>query len=269
MTDYAWAFLGALLAVAAWLQLRYNWFTPPSRGLPILMYHQVHPSRADLLTVTVAQLEQHFAYMQQQGYQPIFFRELLAHWDGQGPGLPPRPVLLTFDDGYQNNADYLFPLLEKYQFKATIFLPTHYLGGRNDWDGGSEALMNVATLRAAPPAHVEFGWHSHQHQNYRHLPLAQALADLQQCQTTLTETGLPTVPVLAYPYGGYPKDTTSYRAWAAALPQTGLRLGLRIGNRVAPWPPPQPFAMPRIDIRGTDSFWAFRTKLRKGRVKMF
>jgi peptidoglycan/xylan/chitin deacetylase (PgdA/CDA1 family) len=269
MTELAWALGAILLAAAAWLQFRYNWFAPPVPGLPILMYHQVHPTRADLLTVTVAQLEQQFAFLQQAGYQPISFQELLAHLDGSGPGLPPCPVLLTFDDGYQNNADYLFPLLEKYNFKATIFLPTQYLGGRNDWDGGTEALMSVATLRAAPPARVEFGWHSHQHQNYRHLPLAQALADLHQCQAALAQAGLPAVPVLAYPYGGYPKKPADYPPWAAALAPTGLRLALRIGNRVAQLPPAQPFALPRIDIRGTDSFWAFKTKLRKGRVKMF
>jgi hypothetical protein len=48
-----------------------------------------------------------------------------------------------------------------------------------------------------------------------------------------------------------------------------IQFALRIGNRVNHWPPKDPYTLKRIDIKGTDNFYTFKTKLSKGRRKIF
>jgi hypothetical protein len=94
--------------------------------------------------------------------------------------------------------------------------------------------------------------------------------DLNNCRQTLEFYGIPYVKALAYPYGGYPKRDPELKAQMISLFQkTGLDFALRIGNRINPWPIRLPYEINRIDIKGTDSFFTFRTKLTKGRAKLF
>src|SRR4051794_39949348 len=90
--------------------------------LPVLMYHSVTASGpVDYLTIRAADLEQHLQYLQQEGYTTISTQQLLDCQYARQP-LPPKPVLLTFDDGYHDNFTLLYPLLVKYRMKALIFL---------------------------------------------------------------------------------------------------------------------------------------------------
>jgi peptidoglycan/xylan/chitin deacetylase (PgdA/CDA1 family) len=245
-----------------------HWWLPAHRAVRVLMYHQVSASRADFLTVPMALLERQLAYLGQRGYRVISCRELLAGLAGQAP-LPPRPVVLTFDDGYQNNADLLYPLLQKYRLKATIFIPTKFIGHTNEWDGGTETLMDAATLRALDPELVELAPHSHAHVSYKHQPLAAIDQDIATCLATLAHHQLPYVPVLSYPFGGMPKGRAAGQQFRQVLAKHGLQLGLRIGNRVNALPLADPYAVRRIDIRGDEPFWVFRLKLWLGRAKPF
>jgi hypothetical protein len=78
------------------------------------------------------------------------------------------------------------------------------------------------------------------------------------------------VKVLAYPFGGFPKRDPILREQMISLfREQELDFALRIGNRINPWPLKHPYEMKRTDIRGTDTFFVFRTKLRKGRAKLF
>ena len=95
--------------------------------VPILMYHYLSqpPPGADRyrrdLSVSPALFEQHLAYLQAEGYQSITLYDLLHHLT-QGAPLPHKPVIITFDDGYRDNYDNAFPLLQQYGFDATFFV---------------------------------------------------------------------------------------------------------------------------------------------------
>jgi peptidoglycan/xylan/chitin deacetylase (PgdA/CDA1 family) len=260
----AWGLL--VLVMAGWHGR--HWWLPAHRAVRVLMYHQVSAGRADFLTVPVAELERQLAYLGRRGYRVISCRELLAGLAGQVP-LPPRPVVLTFDDGYLNNAQLLAPLLRKYRVPATIFIPTKFMGRTNEWDGGGEPLMDVPTLRALDPDLVELAPHSHAHVSYRHQALAAIDQDISTCLATLAQHQLPYVPVLSYPYGAMPKGREAGQQFRAVLAKHGLQLGLRIGNRVNALPLADPYAVQRIDVRGHEPFWVFRLKLWLGRAKPF
>jgi peptidoglycan/xylan/chitin deacetylase (PgdA/CDA1 family) len=232
------------------------------------MYHKVSTEASDFLTVPVAALEQQFAHLRQQGYQTITCQELIAAMDGRQP-LGKRSVLLTFDDGYVNNAELLYPLLQKYGLKATIFLTTRYFGQTNEWDEGTDALMDVGTLRTLAPEWVELALHSHGHQCYNKLSLAAIDEDLRACVDTMQQTGLPFAPAICYPFGCLPTDGATRQGLDQLLIAHGIRLGFRIGNRINRWPLVDRYAIQRIDIRGDEPFWVFKVKLKLGRVKPF
>lgn len=259
---------GLLVALLAWLTIRYSLLVPPVRGLPVLMYHQLHPTRRDALTVTPEQFEEQLQYLQSAGYQPISCQQLLDHLD-HGTPLPPRCVLLTFDDGYVNNLEFAYPLLTRYGFKATIFLPVGLLGQTNRWDQGSEPLLSAAELAGLDPQVIELGLHSFAHENYQQKTPAEIGADARLCLQAMSAHGLPCTPALAYPYGKYPRERQTKAAMAGELSAAGVGCGLRIGNRINRLPLRSRYELQRINVKGTDTAWEFRTKVRKGRVKLF
>lgn len=100
-------------------------YEPVPEGIcvPTLMYHgvAVTPRGNDELFVDPVELETQLQYLAENGYTTVTFEDFprLAEIE--------KPVMLTFDDGYDDNYDYLFPLLQKYQMKATIFVISGYV----------------------------------------------------------------------------------------------------------------------------------------------
>jgi len=131
--------------------------------------------------------------------------------------------------------------------------------------------MSDADLkRLALNEDIEIGLHSFLHRSYGDLAPADMEDDMKNCRETLDFYGIPFTGVLAYPYGGYPrKDPVLKEQMISMFHSSGLDFALRIGNKINTWPIRRPFEIKRIDIKGTDSFFIFRTKLRKGRAELF
>ncbi len=255
----------AILLALVCLVLRYSILIPPAKGLPILMYHGISTDTSTDLLVRWDVLERHLAYIRRQGYTPILFRELINLPEQP---LPYKPIIITFDDGYQSNADLLFPLLEKYDLKVSIALPLKYLGRSSEWDGDrSMPIMSAEVAKSAPAERVEYTLHSYAHIGYRHCEPEAVGNDVRQALSAADAAGIAYTPVLAYPYGGFPREREAYNNFCRMLEDYGIALGVRIGNRINRLPLKDKFQVCRIDIKGTDSFWEFKTKLRKGRVK--
>nr|WP_325242573.1 polysaccharide deacetylase family protein [uncultured Oscillibacter sp.] len=103
--------------------------------LPVLMYHHVVPDgqKCNEMTVTAGRLEQDLRWLAENGYETVLPRELAA-----GEPLPEKPVLITFDDGYRSNYELAYPLLQKYQARATIaimvYMQDNWAEGFLSWD---------------------------------------------------------------------------------------------------------------------------------------
>lgn len=256
--------IGSLL----FLHYRYSIFKPTVKGLPILLYHKISYKYNGLLTISEAKLKKQFEFLQENGYTPIFFSELIDNINN-GTALPEKPVIITFDDGYQNNYTYLYPLLEKLKFKATIFLPVGYIGETNKWDHKSIKLMSYDILKSMDSKYVEFGLHSYHHKNYKRKSLEYIEEDLKKCYETLEQNNLNYVKVLAYPYGSFPREKEAFLKFSEMLKRSGIIFGLRIGNRINKLPITNPYLVKRIDIKGTYNQFEFSVKVKKGRVKLF
>ncbi|MCX7614952.1 MAG: polysaccharide deacetylase family protein, partial [Clostridiales bacterium] len=94
---------------------------PEGIRVPILMYHSVlrDPKAEGAYIVSPNTMESDFYYLLTNGYTPVFVSDLAKYVYGNTP-LPEKPVVITLDDGYLNNFTYVFPLLQKYDFKAVI-----------------------------------------------------------------------------------------------------------------------------------------------------
>jgi peptidoglycan/xylan/chitin deacetylase (PgdA/CDA1 family) len=228
--------------------------------LRVLMYHKVDVERTDMLTVTALQLEEQLVFLQNSGYQIVTIKNLLS-----GLRWKPKSVLITFDDAYQNNLTYAYPILKKYNVCATIFVPSKYIGGGSDWDVLPEPLMSVETLQNLDDSIYDLALHTHSHPNLGNLSVDQIGREIEQNIAFFEQHNLSYIPVLAYPYGRRPKSAAAREAMHKTLTNLNIRLGFRIGNRLNSWPLARPFDIERIDVRGTDSLEAFKRKLKWGR----
>lgn len=94
---------------------------PDAVAVPIIMYHSLlkEESRHGPYVISPQQFEEDVAYLQREGYTTIVMEDLLAYVH-KGQPLPEKPVMLTFDDGYYNNYEYAFPVLQKYGAKMVL-----------------------------------------------------------------------------------------------------------------------------------------------------
>ena len=97
---------------------------PENVNVPVLMYHAVSDDMWGIseLFVSPSEMEKQLAYLVDNGYDPIWFQDL-SHVEDYD-----KPVILTFDDGYDDNFTELFPLLQKYEVKATEFVIGNAMG---------------------------------------------------------------------------------------------------------------------------------------------
>ena len=89
--------------------------------LPVLMYHQVLDEKQKLgkYVVSPREFEEDLRYISELGYETVTVSELVDFCNGKRK-LPRKPIMLTFDDGYQTDYLNVFPLLKKYNMKAVF-----------------------------------------------------------------------------------------------------------------------------------------------------
>ncbi len=95
--------------------------------LLVLMYHHLtkKPEKVGPYTISVDDFETDLQYLKEEGYETITPSQLLDHIDHQTP-LPKRPVMITFDDGYESVYAYAYPLLKQYQMNACCTIVGEY-----------------------------------------------------------------------------------------------------------------------------------------------
>ncbi|MEO6060663.1 MAG: polysaccharide deacetylase family protein [Thermoflexales bacterium] len=134
--------------------------------VPILMYHylSVPPPDADRiridLSVSPAMFEQQLAYLKENGYTTISLGDLFDALAG-GRGLPAKPVILTFDDGYRDAYENALPLLKKYGMRATFFIVTDFI------HAGHPAYLTWPMVQALNDSGMSIENHTRSHADLR------------------------------------------------------------------------------------------------------
>lgn len=178
--------------------------------LPVIMYHRVIASDAEKgihgTYVTKEQFRAHLQHLKDKGYQTVTFEELSHNRYKERFNRGNKWVILTFDDGYEDNYRVMFPILKEFQFKATIFL----LSDRdyNSWDADNkehpEKRLNLMTdeqIKEMMDYGIEFGAHSRTHPRLANIPAEQARDEITTCKAKLEQRFNRPFTVFAYPYG--------------------------------------------------------------------
>ncbi|MGW4290569.1 polysaccharide deacetylase family protein [Streptomyces sp. NPDC004673] len=213
-------------------------------AVPILMYHAVAAAPNDAtrtLSVAPEAFAEQMALIGDLGLTPITTATLAAHWRYRRP-LPARPVLITFDDGYEGVHRHALPVLAKHGFPATLFASTGWIRGPYDTGGGLDAMLDWPQVRELADSGVEIGGHSHSHPQLDQLDDAALAAELEHSTSILTDE-LGARPVsFAYPYG------YSSRRVRAAVRAAGYTQALAVGNALARRGQ-GPYALRRVTVR--------------------
>lgn len=142
---------------------------PGAAPVPLLVYHDVSPvphAAFRRYSVTVRQFARQMKWLATRGYQTIDL-DALVRARLNGGTLPRRPVLITFDDGFQGCADHAVPVLGAHGFTAVFYPVTGLTGATSRWmarDLGVELpLMTWDTARALTSAGYQCDAHSVTH----------------------------------------------------------------------------------------------------------
>ncbi|MET9776689.1 polysaccharide deacetylase family protein [Streptomyces sp. NPDC006367] len=212
--------------------------------VPILMYHAVaqDPDEATrALSVTPRAFAGQMAAIADRGLTPVGTAELAAAWRTGRP-LPERPVLITFDDGYEGVHRHALPALAEHGFPATLFVTTGWLRGPYDTGGALDTMLDWDQVRELAAAGVEIGGHSHTHPQLDQLGEERLRWELIHCREILCDQ-LGAEPVsFAYPYG------YSDRRVRRAVRETGYAQALAVGNGLARRRQ-GPYALRRVTVR--------------------
>ena len=178
--------------------------------IPVIMYHRVvnneNEGGVHGTYITAKKFDEHMKYLKEHGYDPITFKELLKLNYRNRFNNRKKYIILTFDDGYEDNYKIAFPILKKYQFKCIIYLVSHL--NYNKWDvevpenpEKKFPLMTWDMIKEMQEYGIEFGGHTMTHQKLAHIPFEQAKEEITKSTQFLEEKLGEKLVCFAYPYG--------------------------------------------------------------------
>lgn len=182
-------FVAALLTLAVLAVL--VWMGRPGSGVPVLTYHHVGDG-PEWFNVSAADFERQLAMLRENGYTAVSVMELAEGLSGRGR-LPSRPVVITFDDGYEDNFAAAFPVLQRQEMRATFFVVTGKMG--------QPGYMTWEQLGRMSAGGMEIGSHTVHHYTLNEINLKELERELLVSRLML-ENNLPAAaPVFANPFG--------------------------------------------------------------------
>lgn len=176
------------------------------RKVPILVYHNIMDSYCasqSSVQISPKEFEAHMLSLDQAGYHTITFQQY-NDYVTRGQELPDNPIILTFDDGYSSNYEYAYPVLKKYNMKATIFVLTGRMGAVDEvtyphftWEEAREMQQSGV---------IDIQSHSDLHPDMTRVEIGRAQLELRRSRYLIRKELQKPCEVFAYPYGLYNSD---------------------------------------------------------------
>ncbi|GAB3337174.1 hypothetical protein GCM10027299_47990 [Larkinella ripae] len=178
------------------------------RQVPILCYHQVREWRpkdsenARSYIMPVQVFKDQIKMLADSGYHSISPDQLYAYLTTGAP-LPEKPVLITFDDGDEEQHSLAAPILEQHGFKGTFFIMTASIGRR-----GYQHYMDKAQIKDLADRGHTIGCHTWDHHNVKKYQGQDWVTQIEEPTKKLEAiTGKP-VRHFAYPFGLWNHEAT-------------------------------------------------------------
>lgn len=159
-------------------------------ALPILMYHAIDDNifGQKELFIHTEMFAKQMKYLHDNGYTTLSFDEIKDYNKYK------KPIIITFDDGYMDNYTNAYPVLKKYNFKATIFVATKYLG--------SPSFLTIEQVKKMTDI-ISFESHTVSHAMLTKLPNNILNNECIESKNQIEKITGKSVIAIAYPSGMY------------------------------------------------------------------
>lgn len=169
---------------------------------PVLAYHKVDRNfEWGVTRVLPSQFSEQMRFLYQKRYKAITLSDLLKNNSYE------KRVAITFDDAYEELINNAFSIMQKYSFKATIFVVTDFVGKENLWDVnlGFRRFnhMNWSALRNISSAGFEIGSHTHTHPDLTKISEESIRKEFSFSKKILEDKLGVSVHFVSYPFGRY------------------------------------------------------------------
>lgn len=189
-------------------------------SIPIINYHKVIPTFD--IGITTRHPDQFYHDLQiikQLNYQPVTFKDIIS-----ASSLPQKPIIITFDDGYEILLDCAIPIMLEFGFRGIIYIPTDFIGQYNNWDvqWGRYRFkhLNKDQLLELQRSGFEIGSHGISHRPLTTLSAEGLHREIAESKIILQELLQERVYSLSYPFGKFNWQTMKTTS------ETGYSYGL-------------------------------------------
>lgn len=167
------------------------WLVSPGTGVPVLTYHHIGDG-PEWFNVSAADFERQLIFLRDKGYTTVSVMELAEGLSGRA-SLPSRPIVITFDDGYEDNYSAAYPILARLKMRGTFFVVTGKMGqaGYMSWEQAGK--MSAGGM--------EIGSHTLSHYTLKEINLKELERELLSSRIMLENNLQQAAPIFANPFG--------------------------------------------------------------------
>ncbi|MFK7805328.1 MAG: polysaccharide deacetylase family protein [Anaerolineae bacterium] len=175
-------------------------------NIPILMYHSISNYASPKFkrwTVSPEQFRNHLVTIQLQGYTPLTVTDYICSLNKRR--LPEKPILITFDDGFEDFYQEALPLLSQFEMPATLYVTTGFVGETSHWlnkiGEGGRKMLSANQIVELHKNGIEIGAHTISHPHLDTVPESDAAREIQLSKIWLEAIIGERVYSFAYPHG--------------------------------------------------------------------
>lgn len=174
-------------------------------NIPILCYHNFNPTVPGSMSMTPERFESQIKWLKDNGFTIIPLKEAVAYLQGKRETLPPKPIVITADDGWKSVYKYMLPIVKKYDFPVTLFIyPQSISVGKNfmTWEElKSLQQTGLFDIQSHTVWHPNFKQEKRKRSSSSYITFVKNQLTLSK-KTIEEKLGTP-VTFLAWPYGIY------------------------------------------------------------------
>ena len=172
-------------------------FMPEPEGFPVLEYHTITDTPeedSERYNVTPAEFNSQLDYLKENGYNTITMRDFIEAKNGRFT-MPDNPIILTFDDGYEDNYTNMLPILEAHNMKAVVYVIANNIG--------KPEYLTFEELRDMQNRGIEIGCHTANHRPLTELNREELMHEISDSKIYLEWNGINYIISFSYPNGLY------------------------------------------------------------------